>query len=104
MYAVVRRYRTDSVADLFGRVTPELADSIPDQVGALLYAAVDIGDGDAMTVMLFPDESTALAAGAVAAGMEKRMGSAMRLEVGEVNRGPVVVGRARVGVLEPTKV
>ena len=52
MYAMIRRYRmaAGSIDDLMHKVDTQYADRVPEEVGAVLYTAIDTGDGTALTV------------------------------------------------------
>jgi hypothetical protein len=101
MYAIVRRYKTESIDKMASQVDGEFADQIPQQVGSLLYTAVDTGDGTAMTFVLFADERSARRSETLVGKVEETLASELTLEIGEVSRGPVMVSRAADGVLEP---
>jgi hypothetical protein len=49
MYAMIRRYRmaAGSMDDLMHKVDTQYADRVPEEVGAVLYTAIDTGDGTA---------------------------------------------------------
>ncbi|KAB8193092.1 hypothetical protein FH608_022455 [Nonomuraea phyllanthi] len=70
MYAMIRQYAAspDAVAEMVQRVDEEFADRIPEQVGALLYAAVDTGEGTVMTITVFGDAEAAARAESTVAG------------------------------------
>jgi hypothetical protein len=50
MYAMIRRYRmaAGSIDDLMHKVDTQYADRVPEEVGAVLYTAIDTGDGHAV--------------------------------------------------------
>jgi hypothetical protein len=58
MYAIIRHYRTEagSIDAMAHRVDREFADRIPEEVGSVLYTAIDTGDGTIVTVTVFEDE------------------------------------------------
>lgn len=100
MYAVIRHYRTGAgtVQAMARRVDVEVADSVPVDVGATLYSAIDTGDGTATTITLFPDEATFRASLPTVARVQESMAE---FEVEEILllRGEVMVSRATDGAL-----
>jgi hypothetical protein len=101
MYMAIRRYAAvaGTIEPMVKRVSGEFADRIPAQVGAVLYAAVDTGDGTVTTVTVFPDEDTARRAGEAVAQVQQSLGKEFGVVEREVIAGPVVVSRASEPVL-----
>src|SRR5215203_4316474 len=75
MYAMIRRYRmaAGSIDDLMHKVDTQYADRVPEEVGAVLYTAIDTGDGTAMTVTLFEDEEAGRRSEAAAARVRESL-------------------------------
>jgi hypothetical protein len=101
MYMAIHRYTADAavIDSMMRRVGGELADRVPGQVGAVLYAAVDTGDGTATTVTVFPDEATARRAAETVAHVQQRLGEEFGVVEHELIEGPVVISRASEPVL-----
>jgi hypothetical protein len=100
MYMAIRTYAAveGTIEPMVKRVSGELADRVPAQVGAVLYAAIDTGDNTVTTVTVFPDEATARRSlDAVQRGLGEEFGVVER----QVVEGPVVVSRATESVLRP---
>ncbi|MEV4114988.1 hypothetical protein [Nonomuraea sp. NPDC049695] len=106
MYAVVRVYTTKSgsAEEVFKQVGSEFADRIPEQVGALLYTAVDTGDGSALTVTFFADEQAAGRSEAAVAQVRQSLAARFGIEEAGVRRGPVMVSRADPAVARPVNI
>jgi hypothetical protein len=101
MYAIIRHYRAAAPIDeLMHRVDTEFADRVPAEIDALLYQAIDTGDGTAMTVTLVADDQAADRADAAAARVRTGLAD-LNVEVLDVFRGKVMVSRAAERVLEP---
>ena len=101
MYAIIRHYRAAApIGELMHRVDTEFADRIPAAIGALLYQAIDTGDGTAMTVTLVADVQAADRADAAAARVRAGLAD-LKVEPLQVFRGEVMVSRAAERVLEP---
>jgi hypothetical protein len=96
MYMAIHRYAADAgvIESMMKRVSGELADRIPGQVGSVLYAAVDTGDGTATTVTVFADEAAARRAAGTVAQVQQRLGAEFGVVEHEVIEGPVVISRA----------
>ncbi|MEW9555546.1 hypothetical protein [Nonomuraea sp. NPDC050783] len=103
MYAVVRLYTTQSgsAEEVFEQVEREFADRVPQRVGALLYTAVDTGDGSALTVTLFADEQAADRSEAAVAQVQQSLGARFGIEETGVRRGAVMVSRGDAAVARP---
>ncbi len=95
MYAMIRRYRmaTGSIDDLMHKVDTQYADRVPEEVGAVLYTAIDTGDGTAMTVTLFEDEEAGRRSEAAAARVRESLAE-FRVEEIDALAGEVMVSRA----------
>jgi hypothetical protein len=102
MYAIIRRYRmgAGSIDAMARRVDSEFADRVPEEVGAVLYTAIDTGDGTAMTVTLFEAEEAGRRSEAAVVRVRESLAEFRVEEIG-VFRGEVVVSRATDNVLEP---
>jgi hypothetical protein len=102
MYAMIRRYRmgAGSIDAMAQRVDREFADRVPEEVGAVLYTAIDTGDGTAMTVTLFEDEQAGRRSEAAVVRVRESLAE-FRVEEIDVFKGEVVVSRATDNVLEP---
>jgi hypothetical protein len=102
VYAIIRRYRmgAGSIDAMAQRVDSEFADRVPEEVGAVLYTAIDTGDGTAMTVTLFEDEEAGRRSEAAVVRVRESLAE-FRVEEIDVFRGEVVVSRATDKVLEP---
>ena len=102
MYAIIRHYQTGvgSINDLMHKVDTEFADRVPEEVGSVLYQAIDTGDGTVMTVMLFENEEAGRRSEKAAAGVRERLGE-FQIEQIEVFAGEVMVSRAREKLLSP---
>src|SRR3954464_5638032 len=105
MYAVVRHYNTRSGAidEMVQQVDGEFADRIPEQVGSMLYTAVNTGDATAMTLTLFGDEAAAQRSDATVAQVQKSLADGFAVEETAVYRGPVMVSRAADAVVKPVR-
>ncbi|SPL88497.1 unnamed protein product [[Actinomadura] parvosata subsp. kistnae] len=106
MYAVIRAYTTKagSAEDVFSQVDSEFADRIPKQVGALLYTAVDTGDGSALTVTFFADEQAADRSETAVSQVQQSLAARFGIEEAGVRRGPVMVSRAEAAVAHPVNI
>lgn len=106
MYAMIRQYAAspDAVAEMVQRVDEEFADRIPEQVGALLYAAVDTGEGTVMTITVFGDAEAAARAESTVAGVQGNLGERFGVRQTVVHGGEVVVSRATPAVIEPVRI
>src|SRR5215217_644940 len=102
MYAMVRRYRmaVGSMDDVMHKVDREFAERIPEEVGSVLYTAIDAGDGTAMTITLFENEEAGLRSEAAVARVREALAE-FRVEKIDVFRGEVMVSRASEKVLKP---
>ncbi|WP_188193558.1 hypothetical protein [Nonomuraea sp. SYSU D8015] len=105
MYAIVRHYRTDagSVRDMVRQVDAEFADRIPEQVGSLLYTAVDTGEGAAMTITLFADAESATRSEAMVTQVQRSLAERFGVDETTVHRGEVMVSRAAAAVAAPVR-
>lgn len=105
MYAVVRHYSTGSgsIDEMVEQVDNEFADRIPEQVGSILYTAVDTGEGTAMTLTLFRDEAAASRSDATVAQVQQSLAARFNVEETKVYRGEVMVSRAADSVVEPVR-
>ncbi|MGR6924455.1 hypothetical protein ACU635_60255 [[Actinomadura] parvosata] len=105
MYAIVRHYstKTGSMDEMIKEVDGEFADRIPDQVGSLLYTAVDTGSGTAMTITIFGDEETAVRSESTVAQVQQNLASRFGVEETAVHRGEVMVSRAADAVVQPVR-
>jgi hypothetical protein len=101
MYMAIHRYAADTalIESMMKQVSGEFADRIPGQVGAVLYAAVDTGDGTALTVTVFPDEATARRAAETVVQVQQSLGDRFGVVEHEVIEGPVVISRATEPIL-----
>ncbi len=95
MYAMIRRYRmaAGSIDDLMHKVDTQYADRVPEEVGAVLYTAIDTGDGTAMTVTLFEDEEAGRRSEAAAVRVRESLAE-FRVEEIDALSGEVMVSRA----------
>jgi hypothetical protein len=102
MYAIIRHYRTEagSIDAMAHRVDREFADRIPEEVGSVLYTAIDTGDGTAMTITLFENEEAGLHSEAAVARVREALAE-FQVEEIDVFRGEVMVSRASEKVLKP---
>jgi len=89
-----------SIDAMAQRVDREFADRVPEEVGAVLYTAIDTGDGTAMTVTLFEDEQASRRSEAAVVRVRESL-TEFRVEEIDVFKGEVVVSRATDNVLEP---
>lgn len=103
MYAVIRHYsnKSGSVDEMGRQVDREFADQIPQQVGSILYTAVNLGDGTALTILLFGDEETAARSEATVSEVQQRLAVRFGVEETAVHRGEVMVSRATDAVVRP---
>src|SRR5829696_7365337 len=95
MYAMIRRYRmgVGSIDDLMHKVDTQFADRVPEEVGAVLYMAIDTGDGTAMTVTLFEDEEAGRRSEAAVVRVRESLAE-FRVEEIDALAGEVMVSRA----------
>jgi hypothetical protein len=95
MYAMIRRYRmaAGSIDDLMHKVDTQYADRVPEEVGAVLYTAIDTGDGTAMTVTLFEDEEAGRRSEAAVVRVRESLAE-FRVEEIDALAGEVMVSRA----------
>src|SRR5215208_1861497 len=102
MYAMIRRYQmaAGSIDDLMHKVHTQYADRIPEEVGSVLYTAIDTGDSTAMTITLFENEEAGLHSEAAVARVREALAE-FQVEVIDVFRGEVMVSRASEKVLKP---
>ncbi|GAA4921368.1 hypothetical protein HD597_006284 [Nonomuraea thailandensis] len=105
MYAVVRHYSTapGSVEAMVSAVDHEYADRVPQEVGAVLYSAVDTGDGTAITITIYDDEEAAVRSEATVAELQRDLGERFGVEQTAAHRGEVVVSRASEAVARPVR-
>ncbi len=102
MYAIIRHYRTGagSIDAMAHRVDREFANRVPEEVGAVLYMAIDTGDGTAMTVTLFESEEAGRRSEAAVVRVRESLAE-FQVEETNVVKGEVMVSRAADKVLEP---
>jgi hypothetical protein len=95
MYAMIRRYRmaAGSIDDLMHKVDTQYADRVPEEVGAVLYTAIDTGDGTIVTVTVFEDEERYRRSAAAAARVREDLAE-FQVEEIEALAGEVMVSRA----------
>lgn len=102
MYAAIHRYDLGegSMDAIIRSVSANFADSAPAKAGAMLYTAIDTGDGTATTIVLFPDQATAergqLASDEVRTVLNKEFG----VTESERIEGPILLHRAFPAVVE----
>lgn len=105
MYAVVRHYSTTSgsIEEMVKQVDSEFADRIPEQVGSILYTAVNTGTGTAMTVTMFADAATAARSDATVAQVQQSLAARFGVQEIAVHRGDVMVSRADQQVVQAVR-
>ncbi|KAB8189159.1 hypothetical protein FH608_040665 [Nonomuraea phyllanthi] len=105
MYAMIWRYDTGtgSFDEMIKQVDREFADRIPEEVGSVLYAAVNTGEGTALTVTFFPDAEAATRAEATVTGVQQSLADRFGVSPIEVHRGEVLVSRANEAVTVPIR-
>jgi hypothetical protein len=103
MYMAIRTYAAveGTIEPMVKRVSGELADRVPAQVGAVLYAAIDTGDNTVTTVTVFPDEGTARRSLEAVAQVQRSLGDEFGVVERQIMEGPVVVSRATEPLLRP---
>lgn len=101
MYAMIRRYRmaAGSIDDLMHKVDTQYADRVPEEVGAVLYTAIDTGDGTIVTVTVFEDEERYRRSAAAAARVREGLAE-FQVEEIDALAGEVRVSRANEKVLK----
>jgi len=102
MYAIIRCYRmgAGSIDAMAQRVDKEFANRVPEEVGAVLYMAIDTGDDTAMTVTLFETEDAGRRSEAAVVRVRESLAE-FQVEETDVFKGEVMVSRAADKVLEP---
>ncbi|MER5999767.1 hypothetical protein [Nonomuraea angiospora] len=101
MYAIVRHYSADAsaITEMVKHVDREFADRVPEQVGSVLYTAVDTGGGTVMTITMFGDAEAASRAESAVIGVQESLGARFGVRETAVERGEVMVSRATPSVV-----
>ena len=90
MYAVLRRYRTDSVAEVARRIEKEFVPVISKASGFLAYYVIDEGAGTQTSISIFKDNASAAFSNKLAAEWVREHPSFLP-EPPEISAGEVLV-------------
>ena len=103
MFASIRRYRLvrGSMDELMRRVDDGFAERISAQDGFVSYHAIDLGDGDIITVSVFGDPRQAEASRELSRRWIETELDGIELERLETLRSEIDVSRASTDLLEP---
>lgn len=103
MYAVIRHYRmgAGTIDAMARKVETEFADRIPEEVGSLLYTAIDTGDATATTITAFPDEATFRRSMPAVAEVQASVAEEFEVEEITLLHGDVLVSRGSAAMAEP---
>jgi hypothetical protein len=106
MFASIRRYHLvrGSMDELMQRVDRSFADQIAAQEGFVSYHAIDLGDGDIITVSVFADLPQAEASRELSRQWTEAELGDLVLERLEMLRSEIDVSRASPDLLEPLHV
>ena len=94
MYASIRRYKTDSTAEIASRVNQQFLNRISHVAGFLAYYAIDTGDGMITSVSVFETKKGQEESNAVAAAWIKESLPGM-LDLVEITGGEVVAHKPK---------
>jgi hypothetical protein len=102
MYAVIHRYEIgdgplDAVIQAVGK---NFADRVPEEIGSLLYTAVDTGDGTATTILLYPDKGAAERGAVASARVRESLNAQFGIAEKERIQGEVLLSRANAEVVQ----
>ncbi len=90
MYAILRRYNTDSVAEVARRIKNEFVPVISKASGFLAYYVIDEGAGAQTSISIFEDETSAALSNKLAADWVREHPSLLP-DPPEISAGEVVV-------------
>ncbi len=90
MYAILRRYRTDSVAEVARRIKKEFVPIISQASGFLAYYVIDEGAGAQTSISIFEDSASAALSNKLAADWVREHPSLLP-EPPDISAGEVVV-------------
>ena len=94
MYAILRRYRTDSVAKVARLIKKEFVPVISKANGFLAYYVIDEGAGGQTSISIFEDETSAALSNRLAADWVREHPSLLP-QPPEISAGEVVVHKRR---------
>ncbi len=90
MYAILRRYNTDSVAEVARRIKNEFVPVISKASGFLAYYVIDEGAGAQTSISIFEDETSAALSNKLAADWVREHPTLLP-DPPEISAGEVVV-------------